>query len=180
MSSLVTSKRHEKTCVAPWKMPNRPIASITFDSALLLGHFALYDNLHGSGTQIAGFFKKGLGKNRWLPPNYSYKFVAYMRSTCDNLTDNVYFQTDVTFNFLPKKRGFINEEGGMDKVIKTTMFSWYWGPKIKIAIVAFENHSSNVRRRESWEEISCADVITLKKALTLSNILGDDAIDDDD
>ncbi|CAI2170132.1 19648_t:CDS:2 [Funneliformis geosporum] len=135
-------------------MPNNPIATITFDSALFSGNFALYDDLHGSGTQITGFFKKGLGKHRWLPPNYSYKFVAYMKSTCENLTDNVYFQTDVTFNFLPRKKGFINEQGGMERVIKTTMFSWYWGPSVNVAIVAFENKASNVKRREDWEEIS--------------------------
>src|SRR5436853_590315 len=138
--SLTLSKK--RSCKQRWHIPNPETATLTFDSESLSGRFVLYDNLHGSGTQVKGLFDKGLIKQRWLPPNFTYKFIAFIKSSCDNLTDNVFFQIDVTDSFLPRKKGFINERGGMNKMIKTTMLSWYWGPNIDIAIVAYENQAS--------------------------------------
>ncbi|RIA97969.1 hypothetical protein C1645_751275 [Glomus cerebriforme] len=172
--SVVLSKK--RLCKQRWYVPNAETATITFDSESLSGRFVLYDNLHGSGTQVKGLFERGLVRQRWLPPNYSYKFIAFIKSTCDKLTDNVFYQIDVTDSFVPRRKGFINERGGMDKMIKTTMFSWYWGPNVDIAIVVYENQA-NVKR-ELWKKISCTEVVN--KPDTLSNIVGDDAMDDDD
>jgi hypothetical protein len=148
--SVVLSK---KRCRQRWHIPNPETATISFDSETLSGRFVLYDNLLGSGTQVKGLFDRGLIKQRWLPPNLTYKFIAFIKSSCDNLTDNVFFQIDVTDSFIPRKKGFINERGGMNKIIKTTMFSWYWGPNIDIAIVAYENQAS-IRHKASWQKIT--------------------------
>ncbi|RGB42807.1 hypothetical protein C1646_750554 [Rhizophagus diaphanus] len=172
--SVVLSKRR---CKQRWYIPNNETATITFDSESLSGHFILYDDLHKSGTQIKGLFERGLVRQRWLPPNYTYKFIAFMKSTCKDLTDNVFYQIDVTDSFVPRRKGLINERGGMNKMIKSTMLSWYWGPNVDIAIVAYENQAS-IKQREVWKNISCTEVVS--KPDTLSNILGDDAIDDDD
>jgi hypothetical protein len=148
--SVVLSKK--RSCKQRWYIPNSETATITFDSESLSGRFVLYDNLHGSGTQLKGLFDRGLTRQRWLPPNYTYKFIAFIESSCDNLTDNVFFQIDVTDSFVPRRKGLINERGGMDKMIKTTMLSWYWGPDINIAVVAYENQASI--RRENWKNIT--------------------------
>jgi hypothetical protein len=153
--SVVLSK---KRCKQHWYVPNDETATITFDSELLSGHFVLYDNLHSSGTQVKGLFDRGLVRQRWLPPNYTYKFIAFIKSNCKNLTDNVYYQIDVTDSFVPRRKGLINERGGMNKMIKTTMLSWYWGPNIDIAIVAYENQA-NIKQREDWKKLTVSTMI---------------------
>ena len=151
--STVLSTNHRK-CEHRHNIPNSETATITFDSERLSGHFVLYDNLRGSGTQIKGLFERGLVRKRRYPPNYMYKFVAFIKSTCDNLSENVFYQFEVTDSFIPKRKGLINERGGMDRIIKTTMLSWYWGPNVNIAVVGYENQAGI--KKERWKKISAS------------------------
>ncbi|CAG8776514.1 3345_t:CDS:2, partial [Gigaspora margarita] len=137
-----------------WTIKNPVTATIKFDNRKIKGSFSLYDNMKDSGTQISGSFARGMKLNK----PHLYKFTAHIYSTCDKIHKNEFFTFDVSNSFLPRKVKAIksNKFGPF----KTSSHSWYFGPSVPTAVVAYQRSSP---KSQTWKFKACANLVMKDK-----------------